>query len=180
MGLIKKIWPLLVILAVAAIVFILIRKKNMQTVKQAAQNNNVKAFLMMIRHCEGTDGPNGYRTLFGGGLFDSYAKHPNKVVTKSGISSTAAGAYQILYRFWTPLQLKLGLPDFSPNSQDLWAIETIRERGALDDVIAGRLDVAVGKVKNIWASLPGAGYGQPEKSFASVQQYYLGAGGAIA
>lgn len=181
MGTLKKIWPVLVILALAAIVYLIIRRKNMQTVKAAAGNNNVQAFLMTIRKCEGTAGPDGYRTLFGGKLFTSYQSHPNVKVPFGNTYSTAAGAYQILFRTWETLRLRLSLPDFSPASQDMAAIELIREKnGALDDVIAGHLETAVSKVRSIWASLPGAGYGQPEKSIASVKQYYLNAGGTIA
>ncbi|WP_404993336.1 glycoside hydrolase family 104 protein [Cupriavidus pauculus] len=148
---------------------------------QASQNR--AAFLMMIRTAEGTAGRDGYRTLFGGGLFDSYADHPRQVVTAMSngkpISSSAAGAYQFLRRTWDKLAARLGLPDFSPASQDAAAIELIREAGALGDVDAGRFDKAVGKVRKIWASMPGAGYGQPEKALADLQAVYVAAGGAV-
>lgn len=56
----------------------------------------------------------------------------------------------------------LALRDFSPISQDIVAIQPIRERGAMADVIVGRVATAIDKVLNIWPSLPGAGYGQRE------------------
>jgi lysozyme len=96
------------------------------------------------------------------------------------IKSSAAGAYQILARTWDGVRAKLGLPDFSPASQDAAAVELIRQRGALADVRAGRFAVAVDKCKKEWASLPGAGYGQPENSLARLQNAYVSSGGMLA
>lgn len=148
-----------------------------------AGSNNVRAMLNTIRWAEGTTGENGYRTLFGGDLFDSYAAHPNIVVAKLSngkpIKSTAAGAYQILYRTWRSLDA-LGLPDFSPRSQDLAAVELIRRRGALQDVKDGQFARALTKLAPEWASLPGAGYGQPEKRAADLVAIYKGQGGRVA
>lgn len=149
----------------------------------AEQAANLRAFLEMIAFAEGTSGPNGYRTLFGGGLFESFADHPNQIITRKlggrPITSTAAGRYQFLRRTWVTLQKRLGLPDFGPASQNAAAIELIRERGALNDVYAGRLAVAVEKVRKIWASLPGAGYSQPEKSLNALAGAYTQAGGTL-
>ncbi|WP_236901475.1 glycoside hydrolase family 104 protein [Cupriavidus necator] len=148
---------------------------------QAASNR--AAFLMMIRTAEGTAGANGYRTLFGGGLFESFADHPRQVVTALSngkpISSSAAGAYQFLRRTWDTLAARLGLSDFTPASQDAAALELIREAGALGDVDAGRFALAVRKVRKIWASMPGAGYGQPEVALNRLQAAYEAAGGVV-
>lgn len=148
----------------------------------AAGDPNVYAFLGMLRVSEGTAGPNGYRTLVGGKLFDSFADHPRIVVSlpNLGIKSSAAGAFQMLARTWDGVRAKLGLPDFSPASQDAAAIELIRQRGALADVRAGNFARAVEKCKKEWASLPGAGYGQRENSLARLQTAYLNAGGVLA
>lgn len=139
-------------------------------------NPYVQAFLMTIRAGEGTAGANGYRTMFGGGLIDSFADHPRQVIcrnTANGrICSSAAGAYQFLRATWDRVAAKLGLPDFSPASQDAGALELIREKGALEDVKAGRFDVAVNKCRKVWASMPGAGYGQPEVEFAKYAEIY--------
>lgn len=147
------------------------------------QAANLRAFLDMIAFAEGTSGPNGYRTMFGGGLFESYADHPNQLITRKlggrSITSTAAGRYQFLRRTWVTLQARLSLPDFGPASQDAAAVELIRERGALNDVYAGRLSVAVDKVRKIWASLPGAGYSQPEKNINALAGAYVQAGGTL-
>lgn len=144
------------------------------------QNRNIKAFLLMLRRCEGTAGVNGYRTLFGGSLFTSFASHPNKKIPFRDTYSTAAGAYQFLYRTWLPLQKRLALPDFSPASQDLACLQLISDKNALNDVFNGKFEDAIYKVRKVWASLPGAGYGQGEKSLATAKQYYLTAGGLLA
>lgn len=146
-------------------------------VSQDVGDNNTQAFLSMIAWSEGTSGPDGYRTLFGGGTFDSYADHPRIYVPFRNTSSSAAGRYQILARTWDSLQNKLHLPDFSPDSQDQAAIELIRQRGALNDVRAGRVSDAINKCAKVWASLPGAGYNQPERKLAALQQVYADAGG---
>ena len=160
-----------------ALLFLLIRKLNMDT--NSRQYKNLKAFLTMIQYAEGTYGQDGYRKLYGGALFNDLSKHPNTPTTKWGITSTAAGAYQILSRTWTELQAKLRLPDFGPLSQDKAAIELIRRRKALEDVMAGRWTQAIEKCKKEWASLPGAGYGQNEKNIKNLLAVYKVAGGSL-
>jgi len=56
------------------------------------------------------------------------------------------------------------LPDFGPISQDRCAIQQIREQRALPLIQAGEIAEAIHRCRNIWASLPGAGYGQHEHS----------------
>lgn len=141
---------------------------------------NRAAFLAMIRQSEGTSGPNGYRTYYGGSLFDSFADHPNVKHTAAGITSTAAGAYQFLYRTWIECKAALGLPDFSPESQDAAAIFLLKRRGALPYIDRGDFAGAVNAARREWASLPGAGYGQHENSLAVLEAAYLAAGGSVA
>lgn len=178
---------------VAALVFLVLTiRYARKRVNMASSDKNVQAFLRMIRHAEGTAGVNGYRTLFGHKLFSDFSKHPNvkvpffnKAKGKTDYS-TAAGAYQFLNSTWRRLALKLNLPDFSPECQDKAAIELIREEKALDDVIAGRLAIAIDKVQNIWASLPdiaggekASNYQQPQKKYADLVSVYQKAGGTL-
>jgi muramidase (phage lysozyme) len=149
----------------------------MTQLNAALGSPNTRAFLDMIAFAEGTDGPDGYRMLFGGGLFDSFADHPRLVVRRSGYASSAAGRYQILRRTWDDVQRVLKLPDFSPGSQDVAAVFLLRRRGALSHVLAGRFDRAVDASRKEWASLPGAGYGQPERRLADLRDRYRAAGG---
>ncbi len=169
-------------IAAPALVLLLANKATAATTpsRNTSPYTNLKAFLMMIQYAEGTYGPNAYRMLFGGRLFSGYEKHPDIAVTIGDLTSTAAGAYQILYRTWQAVHAALQLPDFSPQSQDRAAIELIRRRGALEDVLAGRFSDAIYKCRKEWASLPGAGYGQRERDLQLLAQVYYSAGGQIA
>jgi muramidase (phage lysozyme) len=150
--------------------------------------SNLDAFLSMIAHSEGTAaiGDRGYNCIVGSTpakpiLFTSYADHPRvKVHLRPDLVSSAAGRYQILARFYDSYRALLGLPDFSPRSQDAIATQMIRERNALVDIQAGRFDEAVAKVSNIWASLPGAGYGQHENQLADLRDAFTKEGGQLA
>lgn len=149
---------------------------------------NLKAFLDAIAHSElgasllqETD--NGYNVLVGATpanplTFPSYDQHPN--ILNAALNSTAAGRYQFLHRTWVALAAQLGLSDFSPESQDAGCVELVRECRALPDVEAGNFDAAVALCAHIWASLPGAGYGQHENKMAALRDAYTAAGGALA
>ena len=129
---------------------------------------------------------NGYNIIVGSTpkkliLFESYADHPRRLIKiNDKLSSTAAGRYQLLARYFDPYKKLLGLKDFSPASQDAIALQQIRERKALEDIDAGRFDVAVRKVRNIWASLPGAGYGQHEHKLETLMAKFVEKGGNLA
>lgn len=142
-------------------------------------NSNLAAFLAVIRACEGTADQDGYRRLFGGRLFDSYADHPRIVVSASGYKSTAAGAYQALAGTWDDFCKAKGPHDFSPASQDEFALWCITRRKAMDDVLAGRLTTAITKCSNEWASLPGSPYGQPTRTLDYCKAVYQKAGGFL-
>lgn len=153
--------------------------------------SNRQAFLDTIAFSELGDkllaiSDNGYNVIVGSThkkpiLFDSYADHPRRLIKiNANLSSTAAGRYQLLSRYYDAYKRLLNLKDFSPASQDAIALQQIRERRALDDVDAGRFHVAVGKVKNIWASLPGAGYGQHEHELDTLVARFVKNGGVLA
>lgn len=146
-------------------------------------NPNLAAFLDMLATSEGTTKygeDDGYNVIVGGSLFDSYADHPRKrIKINAKLYSTAAGRYQLLSRYFDAYKKQLHLGDFSPEAQDMIAIQQIKEQRALADIQAGRFADAVGKCSNIWASLPGAGYGQHENTLASLRQTYTDAGGTF-
>ena len=144
---------------------------------QAAEGKNVCAFLDMLAFAEigkpmlqdpFTD--NGYRVIVGSIpskliLMEHYTDHPQRnVQVRKGLHSTAAGRYQQLSRFWPHYRTKLRLPDFGPISQDRCAIQQIREQHVLRLIQEGAIAEAIHRCRNIWASLPGAGYGQSEYS----------------
>lgn len=168
-------------------------------------NPNRKAFLDMLAYSEGTSTSpatkcDGYDVIVTGRdrvpeIFHDFSAHPfapeypgnggkkrpSKIINSSGLTSNAAGRYQHMLVHWPHYRDLLNLPDFGLNSQDLWAIQLIRERGALPLIDMGSFELAVNRCKNIWASLPGANYpGQPMHNIAKLQLAYLKAGGAVA
>jgi len=155
---------------------------------------NQKAFLDLIASSE--IGPkmlaqsdNGYNVLVGSMpgrllLMANYDDHPAKVmrIEMKGkiIFSSAAGRYQLLTRYWRAYKKMLRLSDFSPASQDAVALQQIKEQGAFASIEAGDIATAVDKCKNIWASFPGAGYGQHEVQLSKLLAAYVNAGGKLA
>lgn len=162
-----------------------LKLSNMARVTAAdVAHPNVQALLRVIRRGEGTADPDGYRRMFGGKLFTSYADHPRTAQTytlRNGgtLTSTAAGAYQFLARTWDETARAMGLKDFTPTSQDWGAVGRIAARGALEDVKAGRFDTAIEKIAREWASMPGSPYGQPVISLATARSTYASAGGTL-
>lgn len=146
-------------------------------------NQNRKAFLDMISISEGTfgKGDNGYNVIVGGSLFTDYADHPRRLIQiRPGLASTAAGRYQLLARYYDAYKKILGLEDFSPASQDLIALQQIKECHALHEIDSGLIPAAISKCAHIWASLPGAGYGQHENKMDMLLGAYEKAGGLLA
>lgn len=157
---------------------------------EEAGGTNITAFLdTLAMGGEGTDVPSqetrdhGYDVFVGGGLFTSYADHPRKVIAVKHkgkvIHSSAAGRYQFIRATWDSLARKLKLRDFSPLNQDRAAIELLKECGAYSLLKQGRFDEACHAARKIWASLPGAGYGQREESIEALRRIFVQQGGVI-
>jgi muramidase (phage lysozyme) len=160
-----------------------------------AGSRNALAFLDMLAWSEGTSTSpatalDGYDVIVTGidrkpEVFTDFSDHPfakgrrSKAINGKGLTSNASGRYQQMLKDWTYYRTLLALPDFSPISQDLLALQHIRECRALPDVHAGRVESAIEKCRNIWASLPGAGYGQREHRLDDLIQQYRLAGGAL-
>lgn len=145
-------------------------------------NRNIKAFARLVWKAEGTYNSNEavmYRTLYGGGTFSDFSRHPNTPVTKWGKTSTAAGAYQFLYSTWLGMQAKLSLSDFSPISQDKAFVEKLRERGIFDLIAAGRITEALERrgTYSEWSSLPGGRH--QRKTLAEATNIFQQSGGTI-
>ena len=149
-------------------------------------NNQRKAFLDMLAWSEGTDNGrqktrnHSYDVIVGGRLF---------LVPRSLFRQTchAKPKTQINRRRTLPasfplvgcLPQQLGLKDFSPKSQDAVALQQIKERGALPMIDRGDIRQAIDRCSNIWASLPGAGYGQFEHKADSLIAKFKEAGGTV-
>ena len=147
--------------------------------------SNLRAFLDMIAVSEIgkkllAESDDGYNVLVGGTLFHGYADHPRTIVKlRPGLSSSAAGRYQILMRYFDVYKQRLELPDFSPASQDRIAVRMIEECRAMGDIEAGHFDDAVEKCRSRWASLPGAGYQQHENNINDLRAAFVQAGGKL-
>ena len=146
-------------------------------------NNQRKAFLDMLAWSEGIDNGrqktrnHGYDVIVGGELFTDYSDHPRKLVTLNPkLKSTGAGRYQPFSRYIHRKQLYL--KDFSPKSQDAVHCSRLRS-GALPMIDRGDIRQAIDRCSNIWASLPGAGYGQFEHKADSLIAKFKEAGGMV-
>lgn len=135
----------------------------------------VKAFLDTIAAAEGTASPDGYRIQYTGTKFVSFQDHPRQMRCgrryRKKLCSDAAGRYQFLSTTWDRFAKKFGVRDFSPENQDWMAIELIREKGALEDIEAGRLESAVRKLAYIWPSFRRYG-GSVESSMPTLEAMY--------
>jgi len=146
--------------------------------------NPSQALGMVIRGAEGTlkAGDDGYRMMFGGGLFDDTSRHPDKVVHGERYSSAAAGAYQFMPGTWAGIQKNTGVKDFGKESQEIGYRYLTKQRGVdPDQLITSKEDFAkvMNKLAPEWASLPTYSgqsyYGQPVKGldelWSKYQQY---------
>jgi lysozyme len=159
---------------------------------------NVQAFLNTIAQAEGTaHAADPYRVCYAyKHTIADFSDHPAvtgewkgeplsaKMCLAAGHApgcvSSAAGKYQIIKPTWLGLKAALGLPDFSPASQDAAAIELLRRRGALAKIQAGDIEGACAAARKEWASFPAAGYSQGERTVAWMVDRFTQAGGTLA
>jgi muramidase (phage lysozyme) len=157
--------------------------------------HNRKAFLDMTAFSEGTCQEkhpltrlDGYDVIVTGvngpEIFTDFSEHPfahrsAKKINTKGLFSTASGRYQHMKKDWIHYRDLLKLPDFGPDSQDKWALQLVKERGAIILIDAGNIREAVKRCNNLWASFPGAGYGQFEHAMEPLIDAYVRAGGEM-
>lgn len=122
--------------------------------KPSIQEARVRAFMMMIRACEGTAGEKGYEILFGGQNFvkdyrRNFSDHPRIPRPFGNTTSTAAGAYQIRKDTWDDslgerLKKQYKIDDFSPSAQDIFCLALLKDKHhALEYIIKGDLKGAI-------------------------------------
>lgn len=151
--------------------------------QDSLKNTNVKAFIGAIAAAEGGD----YNLKFGGvkgkkndkWQFSDYSTHPG---AGSDGKTTAAGMYQINKATWKEMGDKMGLSDFSPETQDLLAVEILRTINVLENVAAGDLTPALRAASRRWAALPqgpkeGGRYNQPFMPYDEFLAAYQRLGG---
>jgi muramidase (phage lysozyme) len=154
------------------------------------EDKNVRAALEMISRSEGTNGDYSlmvFGTVIKSALYPSLIgkknvripkldRYPNILVkvNDKGLNSSAAGKYQIIQKTYLGAAASMGLTDFSPNTQDLIAVELIRNRGAIPYITKGDIKGALTKttLNKEWASLAGAGYGQHENSLEKLLGWF--------
>lgn len=158
--------------------------KNISVI--SLEEARVRAFMRMLRVGEGTLGDKGYETLFGGQSFikdyhKDFSDHPRISITRGKLTSSAAGAYQIMGYSWDDPQMvrartKYGVSDFTPLSQDKCCvlILKIKRKGSLDMIANGDINGALDVLSYEWASLPPGRYGQPAKTRAEANKLFDG------
>lgn len=121
--------------------------------RDALADPRVKDFLDKIGKSEGAD----YNTLVGGSKIKDLSRHPNRVgLTTSAGPSTAFGKYQITGTTDRSKLAKYKNLDYSPENQDLRAVELLRQTRALDALQSGDEATAIRRAGREWASIPGS------------------------
>ena len=116
--------------------------ENVRNAREAMSNPMVYAFMRAISAAEGD-----YDQLVGGKRFKG-----------TDYPGMASGAYQITSGTRRDVLVpQLGLTDFSRDTQDVMAAHLIvsNPKRPLDDILEGRLEDAVDKLRGTWPSLPG-------------------------
>lgn len=149
-------------------------------------DQNIQAFLKAIAEAEG----GGYDFKYGAirgkrndpWRFTDFSTHPG---AGFGGKTTAAGMYQENIDTWREMGGNMGLSDFTPETQDLVAVEILRIIKAIDKIKAGDISGALDKASHRWSSLPqGKGLPghyptQPSVSFEMFESNYNKFGGSI-
>lgn len=153
--------------------------------REDLKNINVQAFLKAIADAEGGE----YNFLFGAikgrrndrWRFSDFSTHPGPGA--DGVT-TAAGMYQINKRTWGDHGTRrMGLMDFTPETQDLIAVSMLNGLGVADTIKRGDIEAALGPASRLWAALPqgrgmsGRHNGQPSVTFDRFSAAYKNAGG---
>jgi len=111
----------------------------------------------VIKTGEGTVGDKGYTTMFTGSQFSDMSKHPAQINSANGLSSDAAGAFQFLSTTYNPAAKKLGITDFSPQSQEKVGKYLAQQRGMNTDIVhtdKASFLKSLDKIAPEWASMP--------------------------
>ena len=136
----------------------------------ALQHKRTKQALNMLGGAEGAE----YNTLFGGGTFKGFDRHPDTVVKTKNYASAAAGKYQIMPDTDEMISKVLNLYDFSPQSQDIKAVYLMQQRGV--DPTQPMTRQMAAKLSPEWASIPTMSgksyYGQPVKTWNQLMKFY--------
>ena len=139
-------------------------EKLIERVNKYVNHPRARTLLDAVSGWEGTAnrGSNGYNIRFGGAVIDDLSKHPRiyqEYTTKTGKKekSAAAGRYQFLPSTWDNIAGKLGLPDFSADSQDKAALGLILSiPGAEKAMLDGDVAQLAKLLNSTWTSVTGS------------------------
>lgn len=149
------------------------------------KNANVQAFLKAIADAEG----GGYDFKYGAvkgrrndpWRFTDFSTHPGPGY--DGVT-TAAGMYQINKATWQDHGARrMGLTDFTPQTQDLIAVSILRGLGVIDQIKEGDIESSLSAASKPWAALPmdrcqAGRHDQPHVTFEHFEAAYKAAGGS--
>lgn len=152
--------------------------------REHLKNANIQAFLKAIADAEG----GGYDFKYGAvkgkkndpWRFTDYSTHPGP--GRDGVT-TASGMYQINKATWQDHgERRMGLKDFTPETQDLIAVSMLSGLGITDKIKEGDIEAGVSQASKLWAALPeGPGkagrHNQPYVEFTRFAATYKDAGG---
>ena len=158
------------------------------------EQDNIQAFLYLIRVAENTAHIDGYRQMWDGSLFEvdlrsdkskppyyKYQDRPKEVyIGKGGEVSSAGGAYNLRVKVWEWCKESLGLTDFTPASQDQAAIFLLGINNSLENIKKGNLAQAIYQNRKTWAGLPGSGDAARSRvSYGKLLSLFKAAGGKV-
>lgn len=117
-------------------------------------HDNFGAFVAVLAEGESSNDESAWTVIVGGQHFTSFDDHPRVFVPQpNGTKSSAAGKLQITATTWDDFCSHYGKMPFTPENQLTCGAWLIWRAGAMDDVIAGRLDAAIRKLSKVWTSL---------------------------
>ena len=161
-------------------------ESRLEANRELLKNENIKAFLAAVAAAEGGE----YDFKFGATKgrkndpwrFTDFSTHPGPGCDGK---TTAAGRYQIKKKTWKAHASGMGLTDFSPDTQDLIAVDLLVQQKAIEAVKVGDLETSLKRVSTIWAALPeGKGLtghydGQPHVTYEQFAAAFAAAGGKV-
>lgn len=141
----------------------------------------VRAWLNTIAYAEGTG--DNYNMIVGErqgkGSITDFSRHPDVMrrlnIRGKATPTSAAGRYQFIGTTYTGMGNATGLTDFSPHSQDVNAVEALRQNGALNALLSGNMQDLVARSGRTWAGIPGElsrKHNQPSRSEGDVLAAY--------
>ncbi|RSZ55558.1 glycoside hydrolase family 104 protein [Massilia atriviolacea] len=146
---------------------------------------NIRAFLRAMCHCLG-----GGVDFLDGAIrgrrndpwrFTDFSTHPG--AGHNG-RCTAAGLYRITREVWQEVGARMDLSDFGAETQELIAVEVLRQLGVLGNIQAGDIDATLQAAAASWPGLPKTPASQgrfaaPDAAYQSFLHKYGECGGTI-